>query len=97
MAKLRNPEKHRRLNHRGLNLAINIKAPTRLGGLQERGDWSMIDIASESYWDEKFEKKKEHKISFANKIIMVGLILFGICTVINTILIYKFFNLLNKV
>ena len=57
----------------------------------------MIDIASESYWDEKFEKKKEHKISFANKIIMVGLILFGICTVINTILIYKFFNLLNKV
>lgn len=57
----------------------------------------MIDIASEVYWDEKFEKKKEHKLSFANKIIMVGLILFVICTAINVILIYKFFNLLNNV
>lgn len=56
----------------------------------------MIDITSESYWNEKFEDKKEHKLSFANKIIMVGLILFGICTVINTVLIYAFFNLLNK-
>lgn len=56
----------------------------------------MIDIASESYWDEKFEKKEEHKISFANKIIMVGLILFGICTVLNTVMIYTFFNLLNE-
>lgn len=57
----------------------------------------MIDITSESYWDEKFENKKEaHKLTFANKIIMVGLILFGICTVINTVLIYAFFNLLNK-
>ena len=58
----------------------------------------MIDITSESYWEEKFEdkQKKEHKISFANKIIMVGLILFGICTVINTALIYAFFNLLKE-
>ena len=58
----------------------------------------MIDITSEAYWEEKFEnkEKKEHKISFANKIIMVGLILFGICTAINTVLIYSFFNLLNK-
>ena len=55
----------------------------------------MIDIASNAYWEEKFEEKKEHKISFANKIIMVGLILFGICTVLNTILIYAFFNLLK--
>lgn len=57
----------------------------------------MIDIASESYWNEKFEEKKEHKISFANKIIMIGLILFGICTVINTVLIYNFFNLLKDI
>lgn len=56
----------------------------------------MIDVTREQYWDEKFEEKKENKISFANKIIMVGLILFGICTAINTVLIYAFFNLLNK-
>jgi len=56
----------------------------------------MIDITSEAYWNEKFEDRTKHKISFANKIIMVGLILFGICTLINTILIYAFFNLLNK-
>lgn len=57
----------------------------------------MIDLTREQYWEEKFEEKKENKISFANKIIMVGLILFGICTVINTVLIYAFFNLLNKI
>lgn len=57
----------------------------------------MIDVTDANYWNEKFEEKKEKKISFANKIIMVGLILFGICTAINTVLIYSFFNLLNKV
>lgn len=57
----------------------------------------MIDLTREQYWEEKFEEKKENKISFANKIIMVGLILFGICTVINTVLIYAFFNLLSKI
>ena len=56
----------------------------------------MIDVTDVGYWDEKFEEKEEHKISFANKIIMIGLILFGICTLINTVLIYAFFNLLNK-
>ena len=56
----------------------------------------MIDIANEQFWDEKFEEKKETKLSFANKIIMVGLILFGVCTLINTILIYAFFNLVNN-
>jgi len=56
----------------------------------------MMEITNDAYWDEKFEKKEEHKISFANKIIMVGLILFGICTVINTVLIYSFFNLLKE-
>jgi len=61
-----------------------------------QGGESMVDITNEAYWEEKFEDKKEHKISFANKIIMVGLILFGICTVINTALIYAFFNLLKQ-
>ena len=61
-----------------------------------QGGTIMIDITSDTYWDEKFEKKEEQKISFANKIIMVGLILFGICTVINTVLIYSFFNLLKE-
>ncbi len=57
----------------------------------------MIEIANEAYWDEKFEDKKEKKKpTFSDKIIMIGLILFGVCTVINTILIYAFFNLLNK-
>ncbi len=56
----------------------------------------MIDVTSEEYWNEKFEKEEEkHKLSFASKIIMIGLILFGICTVINTVLIYKFFSLLT--
>lgn len=56
----------------------------------------MMDVTDVGYWDEKFENKKERKISFANKIIMIGLILFGICTLINTVLIYAFFDLLNK-
>ncbi len=57
----------------------------------------MIDIADTNFWNDKFEEKEEkNKLTFTNKIIMVGLILFGICTTINTILIYKFFNLLNK-
>ena len=57
----------------------------------------MIDITSEEYWDDKFEEKKEkQKLCFSSKIIMIGLILFGICTVINSVLIYAFFNILNK-
>ena len=57
----------------------------------------MIDFSSvEANFNDKFEKKEEHKISFENKIIMVGLILFGGCTLINSVLIYTFFNLLNK-
>ena len=50
----------------------------------------------EEYWDDRFEKKEKQKTSFSNKIIIVGLILFVICTVVNTLLIYEFFNLLNK-
>lgn len=60
----------------------------------------MMDIASEQFWNAKFEEKKKDKpkkkISFENKIIMVGLIVFTICTGINTALIYTFFNTLNK-
>ena len=56
----------------------------------------MMNLSSEAFWDEKFEKKEKTKLPFANKIIMIGLVLFGICTLINTILIYAFFNLLNK-
>ncbi len=57
----------------------------------------MIDVADTNFWNSKFEEKEEkHKLTFANKIIMVGLILFGVCTTINTVLIYTFFNLLNK-
>ena len=50
----------------------------------------------EECWDDRFEKKEKQKTSFSNKIIIVGLILFVICTVVNTLLIYEFFNLLNK-
>ena len=57
----------------------------------------MIDVADTNFWNEKFEEKEEkHKLTFANKIIMVGLILFGVCTTINTVLINTFFKLLNK-
>ncbi len=50
----------------------------------------------EEYWDDRFEKKEKQKTSFSNKIIIVGLILFVICTVVNTLVRYEFFNLLNK-
>ena len=57
----------------------------------------MIDFSSvEENFNDNFEKKEEHKTSFESKIIMVGLILFGACTFINSALIYAFFNLLNK-
>ena len=57
----------------------------------------MIDVADTNFWNDKFEEKEEkHKLTFANKIIMVGLILFGVCTTINTVLIYAFFNILSK-
>ena len=57
----------------------------------------MIDVADTNFWNSKFEEKEEkHKLTFANKIIMVWLILFWVCTTINTVIIYTFFNLLNK-
>lgn len=56
----------------------------------------MIDFSSTQYWDEKFDGRKNRKVKFEDKIIMIGLILFGICTVINTVLIYAFFNILSK-
>ncbi len=56
----------------------------------------MIDVTDTSYWNERFEKRRGHKVSLGNRIIMVGLILFGIFTIINIALIYTFFNLLNK-
>lgn len=62
-----------------------------------KGGISMIEATDARYWDERFEQEPKHKISFANKIIMIGLILFGMCTTINTVLIYTFFNLLNKI
>lgn len=57
----------------------------------------MIDVTNEEYWNSRFEKNKEHKTTFANKMIKIGLILFSICVLINTILIYSFFSLLNKI
>jgi len=58
----------------------------------------MIDITSEQCWEEKFENKKVHKkMSFENRVITIGLILFGICIIINSVLIYTFFSLLNKI
>lgn len=57
----------------------------------------MIDITNEQCWEEKFEDKKEYrKMSFENRVIMIGLILFGTCIIINSVLIYTFFSLLSK-
>ena len=56
----------------------------------------MIDVTDASYWNERFEKRKEQKTENKNKVIVVGLALFGIFTAINTGLIYAFFNLLGK-
>ena len=58
----------------------------------------MIDITNERCWEEKFEETNAHKkMSFENRVITIGLILFGICITINSVLIYVFFSLLSKV
>ena len=58
----------------------------------------MIDITDTQCWEEKFEDANAHKkMSFENRIIMIGLILFGLCILINSVLIYTFFSLLNKI
>lgn len=61
-----------------------------------QGGTNMIDVTDASYWNERFEKRKEQKTENKNKVIVVGLALFGIFTAINTGLIYAFFNLLGK-
>ena len=58
----------------------------------------MIDITNEMCWEEKFEDTKvQKKMSFENRVITIGLILFGICIIINSVLIYVFFSLLSKI
>ena len=58
----------------------------------------MIDFTSEEVWNDKFQDKHiKQKMSFENRIITIGLLLFGTCITINTILIYVFFKLLNKI
>ena len=47
-------------------------------------------------WNERFEKKEKNKLTFENRIIALGLIIFGICSIINSILIYNFFRLIGK-
>lgn len=56
----------------------------------------MMDVSDTKCWSDNFEEVPE-KPSFTSKIIMIGLILFGICTTVNTILIYSFVNLLKKI
>ena len=57
----------------------------------------MIDFTSEAVWNENFKDKHvKQKMSFENRIVSIGLVLFGTCITINTILIYIFVRLLNK-
>ena len=56
----------------------------------------MVEVTDEQIWNEKFEEKKKQKMSFENKIVSIGLILFGICIIINSVLIYTFFRVLGK-
>ncbi len=55
----------------------------------------MVNITSEQIWG-NFEDKPKNKMSFENKIITVGLILFGICIILNSMLIYTFFKVLGE-
>lgn len=58
----------------------------------------MVDITREEYWDEKDsdKPKTKFKTTFENRMIMIGLILFGLCIAINSVLIYTFFRILTK-
>ena len=56
----------------------------------------MISITNDQIWNEKFEDKPKEKMSFENKIVTIGLILFGTCIIINSVLIYTFFKVLSQ-
>ncbi len=63
----------------------------------------MVDITKDEFWDSKYEeisKKEENKIKgfiSKNKVIIILLVSFGILMVINTVLIYNFFKILETI
>lgn len=59
----------------------------------------MIELTKEDIWKTEYDIKTEKNIERKNKtskILAIGLIVLTITLTINVILIYSFFNLLNK-
>lgn len=59
----------------------------------------MIELTKEDIWKTEYDIKTEKNIERKNKtskILAIGLIALTITLTINVILIYSFFNLLNK-
>lgn len=65
----------------------------------------MVDITKEEFWENRYEEvsKKEKQNSkikefiFKHKIITILLINLGLLMTVNTILIYKFFEILRNI
>lgn len=60
----------------------------------------MIELTKENIWETEYTVKTEKnklKKNKLNKIIMIGLTLLSVVVGANLILIYTFFNLLNKI
>jgi hypothetical protein len=58
----------------------------------------MIEITKENIWKTEYDIKKEtYEAKRERKVIMIGLTLLSVVLAANLILIYTFFNLLNKI
>ena len=58
----------------------------------------MIEITKENIWKTESDIKKEtYEAKRERKVIMIGLTLLSVVLAANLILIYTFFNLLNKI
>lgn len=60
----------------------------------------MVDITKEELWNMGYEtdiKKKTYKTKGVNKIMLIAITMFITLLMANLILIYTFFNILNKI
>lgn len=58
----------------------------------------MIEITKENIWKTEYDIKKEkYEAKRGKKIIMIGITVLSVILSANLILIYTFFNLLNKI
>lgn len=65
---------------------------------KERNGTSMIEITKENIWKTEYDIKREnYETKRGRKAMMIGLTLLSVVLAANLILIYTFFNLLNKI